>query len=372
MDLFALLTDDESMVAGQLLLWYVFAYLAWQKVPRQRTVTPFAQRLYWESFCQHHNAKGTFKRRLRMSHSSFNKLLSLIRDRLEVNTTRAKARGGAIIPELCLYCTLRFLAGGSYLDICDVAGISKSSFYRIVWKTMKAINKTPALRIRFPQKSFEFNQAISDFASISQGKAIINCVGVIDGYLCRIKVPTKKEAGNVRSYFSGHYQCYGVNIQAVADHHSRFLYIGLAAPGVTADRDALEQCHKLYDAIEAIPLGMCIIGDAAYEATERMVPVYQGLEKMVAQYDNFNYFASQLRIRIEMAFGMMQMKWGILQRPLSCKLRNVGLLIHTVGRLHNFVINERLLEEGVPVAVPADDAAMAAATTRYLASVPQR
>jgi hypothetical protein len=33
--------------------------------------------------------------------------------------------------------------------------------------------------------------------------------------------PPKKEAGNVRSYYLGHYQC-GINVQAVCDHQSCF------------------------------------------------------------------------------------------------------------------------------------------------------
>lgn len=361
------LLDENAAVV----LLYFAAYFAFIKVPLQRNRSIFSQRLCWQEYCDLHVERGTFKRRLRMSKESFDKLLTLIRHRLEVNESKANNRGGAIIPELCLYCTIRFLAGGSYLDICDVAGISKSSFYRVVWRTIRVINSTGALRIKFPQTSVEFNKAISDFTTISTDCAIVNCVGVIDGYLLRIKVPSKKEAGNVRSYFSGHYQCYGVNIQAVADHHSRFIYIGLAAPGVTADRDALEQCDKLYDAIEAMPFGMCIIGDAAYEATEHMVPVYQGFEKTIARYDNFNFFASQLRIRVEMAFGMMQMKWGILQRPLGCSLGHVGVLIHGVGRLHNYVINERLLAEGKEVQLqPADAGAIDRASSTFLASVP--
>ena len=47
-----------------------------------------------------------------------------------------------------------------------------------------------------------------------------------------------------------------------------------------------------------------------------------------------------------MAFGMMTMKWGILQHPLMCKLEKVKYVITCVAMLHNFCINERLLEEG--------------------------
>jgi hypothetical protein len=44
-----------------------------------------------------------------MSQESFEKLLSYVRDDLKVNETMANLRGGTILPELCLYVTLRYL-----------------------------------------------------------------------------------------------------------------------------------------------------------------------------------------------------------------------------------------------------------------------
>ena len=152
--------------------------------------------------------------------------------------------------------------------------------------------------------------------------------------------------GNVKSYFSGHYQCYGVNVQAVADHHCRFLFVALAACGVTGDRDAIQHCG-LSDLIEQLPVGICVIGDAAYEPSEHLVPVYQGIDRLVPINDNFNFYASQCRIRVEMAFGQMVMKWGILQRPCGLNIGNLRWMVQAIGRLHNYAINERLLEEEV-------------------------
>ena len=54
-----------------------------------------------------------------------------------------------------------------------------------------------------------------------------------------------------------------------------------------------------------------------------------------------------MRIRIEMAFGLMQMKWGILWRPLRVKLSNIKFIINGIARLHNFTIDERLLDNEV-------------------------
>jgi DDE superfamily endonuclease len=354
--------DENAMFPIQLCL---LAYACYQHFPFAREPSFFEQRLAWARYCERHQKRGTLKRRIRMELVSFNKLLGYLREDLQVNEAKAANRGGAIIPELCLFCTLRYLAGGSYLDICDITGITTSSFYRVVWKTMIVINCAPQLAIKFPTTALEIQGAIDGFATISYREAIKNCALVIDGYLVRIRTPTKSEVGNVRSYFSGHYQCYGVNVQAGADHHSRFVFLSFASPGVTADRTAIKHCN-LHRLIEGLPLGICAIGDAAYEATEHCVPVYHGVDKLKPRYDNFNFYASQLRIRVEMAFGMMQAKWGILQRPLTCKLSNAKDLVQSIGRLHNFVIDERLLS----VSSDENSSAEADEPTAYLPTVP--
>ncbi len=73
------------------------------------------------------------------------------------------------------------------------------------------------------------------------------------------------------------------------------------------------------------------------------MPIFCGVNALVQKNDNFNFFASQLRIRIEMAFGLMVKKWGILARPLTIKLKSVKTLMFAIAKLHNFCISERLL-----------------------------
>lgn len=207
--------EDEVDMLGLVMETALF-----QSLPKERNASQCDQRLTWEQYVNYHIAQGTFERRLRMSKESFDKLLGFVREPLMVNETKANLRGGSIVPELCLYCTIRWLAGGSYLDITDICGISKSSFYRVVWKTITAICKVDSLCPKFPKTNEELGEAMKGFASKSTDGIIDNCVGVVDGYLLRIKVPSKDEVKNVKSFFSGHYQCYGVNVQAVADHQS--------------------------------------------------------------------------------------------------------------------------------------------------------
>jgi DDE superfamily endonuclease len=225
-------------------------------------------------------------------------------------------RGGAINPILCVFDTIRWLAGGSYLDFADLMGVSVKSFYSIVSGTIQAIidSKHPDLdNIKFPKTRDECAVDAADFKVVSYHEAIKNVVSAIDGYLISIITPSANEVGNAPSYFSGHYQAYGCNVQAACDSHLRFTFIGLAGPGVMPDCDALKEC-ALHELIENLPLGYVAIGDAAHTATEKLASTVYGDAGKITKYDNYNYFASHCRIRIEMAFGMMNTKWCFLQK----------------------------------------------------------
>jgi hypothetical protein len=160
----------------------------------------FEQRLNWEVFASIQKEQSTnFRRHLRMSKESFTKLLGFIKPSLTVDERMASIRGGQIIPELCLYCTIRWLAGGSHLDIFYFCGISKTSFYRIIWKTMKAIAKChdDYIKITFPKTLEQCQKVAAGFASISTMGCIKECVAAVDGYLLAINAPSKKQGKNV-------------------------------------------------------------------------------------------------------------------------------------------------------------------------------
>jgi DDE superfamily endonuclease len=298
------------------------------------------QRAHWDNFVSTYKGTPFFRRHLRMSYESFCILLDLIREQIDFSDPRmGRLRGGKIMAGLYLYSTIRYLAGGSYLDICVFCGFSVTSFYAILWSTIHAINKS--IKIDFPSTVEECAVIASKFEENSYGGVIHNCVGAVDGYLLAINTPWKMHAKNVRSFFSGHYQRYGINIQACCDSDCRFTFLGVGGLGVTHDRNGVKD-SGLFDLIEKLPTGYVVIGDSAYQPTEKMVPIFGGDLALRKDNDNFNYFASQLRIRIEMAFGLMTKKWGILHCPLSNALPSIKHLICCIARLHNFCIDERL------------------------------
>ena len=209
------------------------AYVLLEVDVKPKNNTPvLQQRLCWHRFVFEKSRLRNFHRHLRMSLDSFNKLLSFLLPRLINDEQKSNGHGGAIIPELRLYCTLRYLAGGSYLDIHFFCGISETSFYSSVWQVIDLINACSLLKINFPQTLSECQVAAEGFRTISSGDAIVNCVSVADGLLVRIATPSKKDAKNVRSFFSGHYQTNGMNIQAACDHLSRITFLGIAGAGL--------------------------------------------------------------------------------------------------------------------------------------------
>lgn len=225
--------------------------------------------------------------------------------------------------------------------------MSTSSLYRLIWKTIKAINSSchSDLSIKFPQSVNEVKKAAAGFSSISKEGCIWNCVGVVDGYHLQTITPAITEVKNVRSFYSRHYKTHGVNIQGACDHHCQFVFFGVAGPGVMGDHDAIKQV-ELDNLIHSLPPGLySVIGDCAYTPSEKLIPIYRGAEATLPRYDKFNFYASQLRIRIEMAFGLMTKKWGILTRPLSIKMKHIKHLTICIAMLHNYCINERLIEQ---------------------------
>lgn len=290
--------------------------------------------------------KGSFRRLYRMEYESFVKLCALLEPHLRVNAEMSdiRTKKGPITTEIALHCLLRWLAGGSYLDIRLSAGISKSSFYRCLHSAMDTISTIPNIAtFSFPPDENQIVQLAGDFRDISGTAGILNgCVGVMDGFLLQTSTPSVLESnGNVKAYFSGHYQCYGVNVQGICDSKCRFLFLAAAAPGGTNDIVAFRRC-RLQEMINTLPLGRYVVGDNAYVCSEHLLTPFSGNEKFEARKDAYNFYISQLRIRIEMAFGMMTNRFRILKSPISIAMSSIGKLLLTIGKLHNYCIDERL------------------------------
>ena len=130
-----------------------------------------------------HLTDQEFLRMFRMSRAKFEELTLLIEDYMpDINEDMAKLSSGSTITNRTkLHVTLRWLAGGSYLDLCFGWGISIPSFYEIcIWPTIDAIDQT--FQIGLPLDDLnELKRMADEFSLYSRGQ-LWGCVTAIDGF----------------------------------------------------------------------------------------------------------------------------------------------------------------------------------------------
>ncbi len=117
-----------------------------------------------------------------------------------------------------------------------------------------------------------------------------------------------------------------MNCQAVSDARGKFIDISIAYPGSTSDVLAFEG-SKLHEKLEdgILAEGLCLFGDNAYINTKYMATPYSGMNGK--SHDSYNFYHSQLRIKVECAFGMFTERWTILRTALPKRFSVKKLLL---------------------------------------------
>ena len=125
-------SDEEKEAKKDLLLACVLVgeYLSERKA---RPTFYVRERIEWEKQIQDLSVEGpeAFQKMYRMEYSTFKKLCDIISPKIVVNDEMSRAKTGkdSITVEIMLHFLLRWLSGGSYLDIRLNAGISLAKFY---------------------------------------------------------------------------------------------------------------------------------------------------------------------------------------------------------------------------------------------------
>jgi hypothetical protein len=147
------------------------------------------------------------------------------------------------------------------------------------------------------------------------------------------------------------------------DHMGRFLDVEISHPGSTSDflAFATSDLKEMLERPGFLSPGLVMFGDNAYTNSQYMVTPFKGTHNDDGK-DAFNFYHSQLRIKVECAFGRLVHRWGLLRRPMHTKigLRKTGLLVMAMCRLHNFCINDGDCaanpDEVLPITLQEDEA----------------
>ena len=282
----------------------------------------FRTRVLWDNHVDVLIRENMFHRTYRMNPGSFAKLVDLLRPSLQVDHKMSMVSSGGtsmpIIPEVYVHCFIRYISGGSHLDIRLIAQISKPSFYTCLHTCVRAINKCPEVDFQFSTEEESLRYRMRMFQHLSSHAVIRGCVGCIDGVLIGINRPSLTEVPNSRDYFSGHYQ--------ICDHAYRFLWVGVLAPGSCSDMVAYRQSN-LKRMVDALPPRAYIIGDNAYPVSEHLLIPFSGSQGQNVWTNSYNFHLSQVRIKIEQTFGIFVSRWGVFRTQLQLSLKNVPALI---------------------------------------------
>lgn len=269
---------------------------------------------------------GIYARRAyRMSAHSLNMLHAELKPGIdEYFSTSEEGSGrsgqnGLVPSKLRLSCAIRYFAGAEVYDLILSHGMGRSTIYASIWGIVDVVNTTQSLALNesgaiFPTQE---EQATTSQGFLQRsGAGFDQVVGAVDGMLVWTEMPSKKSCKKMNcgqtTFHCVRKDKYGIILLAMCDHKARFRWVDLLAPGRSSDYMAW------------IKSGLPAILDADNAFVKKMymaVPVPgSGLDPVK---DAYNFYLSQLRIVIECAFGIFIHRWGILRRPLSCKIEKV-------------------------------------------------
>ena len=286
-----------------------------------------------------------FKRRYRLSWTSFNELLHMIDGDLSVSDEKqAKcSHQGVVVPNAVkLAIGLRYLAGGDPLDLYLIYHVHLSYVYKCVWAVVDAVNLH--IKIEFPIDDPEKLAVLeAGFRRNSIGGIWAGQVGALDGVHFAMIAPGNDDVNDPMRYHVARKDEYALLGMALCDYERRFTFYDISQVPTTHDSLAWTMT-SLGQRIENgdLPEPYFINGDNAFSLNQSLI-----CPSGLPEHDDFDFHQSSNRMPIECAFGILVQRWGILWRPLRCRFDRRAPLIGACMRLHNFCIDARVAEETV-------------------------
>lgn len=312
--------------------WYIELRIANSRRERERAVEKITN-------MARTNPKK-FQRYFRLHVDDFFELHEKIKNGIQSDTKYAELSSGSPIPTILkLAIALRFLAGGSYLDIAFAYEVHESSVYVIVWDVLEAIDKhvdninfpyTDEVKLRDLERSFyKFHKGLFP-GTVAAG----------DGIVFRIwRPPANAVDGNVISFFNRK-GFYGYGMQGFCDGDCKFVHISMKTCSSTHDSTAyIVSAMSRIIADGLLPHWCNIVLDEAYSCTDQELSPWKGRNLSMEQ-DNFNYFLSLNRQCIERAFGLLVQRWGIFWRAIRVAFDKIPLIITVCCKLHNLCVEK--------------------------------
>ena len=223
-------------------------------------------------------------------------------------------------------------------------GIGYTDVFVSVWSVVMAINRLSEFYISYPACHEKQREIAASFCEASS-VGFNNCAGAIDGILVWTHMPTEKDAGDDigrKSFLCARKGKFGLNMQAVSDKRGRILDLSIKCGGSSSDCLAFE-ASNLYSRLVRglLAPGLVLFGNNAYINSSFMATPFPNVSS--GNKDDYNFFHSQLRIRVECSFGMLVHRWGILRSaiPMGITIQKTVALVNALAKLHTYCIDRQ-------------------------------
>ena len=150
---------------------------------------------------------------------------------------------GFVSGEVKLALTLRLLAGGSYLDMCLLYEVVSTYAYKIFhfviqeWILDDRLVKING--VEYMQDRVRLEEVARQYSQHSGG-LLNGCIGAIDGWIVRIKKPSKLDNVSNPGSFYSRKGCFGLNLVCIVDKQKKVLYRVIGSRGAEHDSTAFK------------------------------------------------------------------------------------------------------------------------------------
>jgi len=157
-------------------------------------------RMNWDTDLQH-MTRSEFSWMFKMDHLTFLYLLGQLGPALEQDYVQSQKAGRHVSPSLQLGMTLRWFAGGSYLDVAPHYGVDSTTFYDLVNAGCDAIVETFPIVFAMSERTLKQRAKELGQRQWKHMRVFIGIVGCLDGNLLKIKSLSMAEVGMPREYW---------------------------------------------------------------------------------------------------------------------------------------------------------------------------
>ncbi len=225
--------------------------------------------------------------------------------------------GGFISGEVKLALTLCILGGGWYLDMGLLFVSSFNHTHKIVkyvvnnWLVHESIY--PINGVAYCQDDEKMQEVALQFSRASRG---VNngCIGALDGWIVKIRKPSRCNGVENPKSFCSRKGFYGINVQVIVDKRKRILFQSIKSRGAEHDSTAFKS-STLYKWLivnwrSLTSKGSHFTGDSTYSLKSFLNTPYNSAAHSTAE-DDYNFFHLSARISVRCCFGEVDLRFRI-------------------------------------------------------------